>query len=299
MLPDADVVGLPLGIAYEDPWGHRGATHSLAFAWAVAGAVGFVAPRFGLSRVRMFTVAAIVLSSHPLLDTLTDGGLGCALFWPLDLTRYFAPWRPIPVSPIGLAFFSPYGAFVAATELILFGPLLRYAWSSGAWRAGHAWRRAAFWLAWSTLVWLIASSDPIRQRVLGIIFREQTEYAAGYTPAAFDAIELGTTRADVERRLGPPFRQEWYYSAPPSKECRIVQISDGTVTRWFNFDVCTPPGVEVGMSATEVRARIGPPLDECWGYSRSGNGRFFQARSLCFQNDLVVDVLRRWVPMQP
>ena len=24
---------------------------------------------------------------------------GCAFFWPFDLTRYFLPWRPIPVAP--------------------------------------------------------------------------------------------------------------------------------------------------------------------------------------------------------
>ncbi len=131
MLPDADVIGLPLGIAYEAPWGHRGATHSLVFALAVAGVAALVAPRLGLLRGRTFAVAAVVLASHPLLDTLTDGGLGCALLWPFDLTRYFAPWRPMPVSPIGLAFFSPYGAFVAATELILFSPLLRFAWFTG------------------------------------------------------------------------------------------------------------------------------------------------------------------------
>ena len=41
---------------------------------------------------------------------MIDGGLGCALFWPFDLTRYFAPWRPIPVAPIGMDFFSPHGA---------------------------------------------------------------------------------------------------------------------------------------------------------------------------------------------
>jgi hypothetical protein len=56
-----------------------------------------------------------------------DGGLGCALLWPFDLTRYFAPWRPIPVSPIGLSFLSPYGLMVALTELVFFAPLFVYA----------------------------------------------------------------------------------------------------------------------------------------------------------------------------
>ena len=69
-------------------------------------------------------LAAVVLVSHPLFDTLTNGGLGCALFWPFDNTRYFAPWTPIPVSPIGLAYFSPYGLMVAITEIVFFSPLL-------------------------------------------------------------------------------------------------------------------------------------------------------------------------------
>ena len=34
LLPDADVIGLPLGIRYQAPFGHRGATHSLVFALA-------------------------------------------------------------------------------------------------------------------------------------------------------------------------------------------------------------------------------------------------------------------------
>ena len=32
MLPDADVIGFALGIEYADTWGHRGATHAVAFA---------------------------------------------------------------------------------------------------------------------------------------------------------------------------------------------------------------------------------------------------------------------------
>jgi inner membrane protein len=73
--------------------------------------------------LRTAITAILVVASHPLLDTLTNGGLGCALFWPFDNARYFAPWRPIPVSPIGLGFFSPYGMFVAAVELLVFSPL--------------------------------------------------------------------------------------------------------------------------------------------------------------------------------
>ena len=54
LLPDADVIGFALGVEYGDPWGHRGATHSLTFALAVAAALGLAAPRFRLPRVRTF-----------------------------------------------------------------------------------------------------------------------------------------------------------------------------------------------------------------------------------------------------
>jgi len=127
MLPDADVIGFPLGVRYADEWGHRGATHSFVFAIVVGCAIGLFAPRFRAPALRTAFIASFVLLSHGLLDTLTDGGLGCALLWPFDRTRYFAPWRPIPVAPIGLAYLSPYGLSVAVTELVIFAPLFIYA----------------------------------------------------------------------------------------------------------------------------------------------------------------------------
>ena len=131
MLPDADVIGFSFGVRYADEWGHRGATHSLAFAVAVGIALGVAALLFRRPVLRTAVTAMIVLGSHPLLDTLTNGGLGCALFWPFDSTRYFAPWTPIPVAPIGLGYLSPYGLFVAVTETVIFAPLVWFAFRRG------------------------------------------------------------------------------------------------------------------------------------------------------------------------
>jgi inner membrane protein len=118
LLPDADVIGFSLGVEYGDPWGHRGATHSLAMA-LLGGLVIFALGR----KLRFGLLGAAVLASHGLLDTLTTGGLGVALLWPFSLERFFAPWRPIPVAPIGGAFISMRGLRCAATELVMFSPL--------------------------------------------------------------------------------------------------------------------------------------------------------------------------------
>ncbi len=121
---------------------------------------------------------------------MTDGGLGCALFWPFDLTRYFAPWRPISVSPLGFDFLSVSGAFVTAVEAILFSPLLIYALRSAR-QARPAHVRGLSWPAWMAVVWLIGSPDPLRQRMIGAVVREQTEYAPGFSERSFASVTAG------------------------------------------------------------------------------------------------------------
>jgi inner membrane protein len=99
LLPDADVLGLRLGIPYGSLLGHRGLSHSLLFACVT----GFAVARWILRDRRVLTAAAVAAAtaSHGILDALTNGGLGVAFFSPFDLTRYFFPWRPIVVSPLG------------------------------------------------------------------------------------------------------------------------------------------------------------------------------------------------------
>lgn len=121
MLPDADVLGFGLGIRYGDLLGHRGLSHSLAFAALLAGATVAAWFRRGagsLGPVAVFAVLALATASHGLLDALTDGGLGIAFFSPFDATRYFLPWREIAVAPIGIGgLFHPAILPVVASEL--------------------------------------------------------------------------------------------------------------------------------------------------------------------------------------
>lgn len=116
--PDLDVVAFRLGIAYADAFGHRGASHSLMFALLLAAGASVAAPLLRTSRLMSFLFVLAAGASHPLLDMLTNGGLGVALFWPVSDLRYFAPWQVIEVSPLSLRrVFSERGLALMHSEL--------------------------------------------------------------------------------------------------------------------------------------------------------------------------------------
>ena len=118
VLPDLDALGPWLGIPYEHPFGHRGFTHSLPFAVALAGAGSLLAPSLGADASIAFWVLLASAASHGLIDALTNVGLGIALFSPFSSRRYFLPWRVIEVSPLRPAvLFSKRGLHVLRSEL--------------------------------------------------------------------------------------------------------------------------------------------------------------------------------------
>ncbi len=121
VIPDLDVAGFALGIPYDSMLGHRGFTHSIAFA-IILGAIGAscyqrLSPS-DASFTRLFIIFSLGAISHPVLDMLTDGGHGVALLAPFSGERFFFPWRPIRVSPIGSGFFSERGLAVILSEIV-------------------------------------------------------------------------------------------------------------------------------------------------------------------------------------
>jgi len=133
VLPDLDVVGFGWGVRYGDFLGHRGFSHSLVFAALTAGFVTWLCFRGGRwdgLRLRIALLLFVVTASHGLLDALTNGGLGVAFFSPFDDTRYFLPYRPVEVSPLGVgAFFTPRALPLLWTEWVWIGlPVSLLAW---------------------------------------------------------------------------------------------------------------------------------------------------------------------------
>lgn len=117
ILPDADVMLFRFGATYENIWSHRGFSHSLGFALFL-GVIGTLLLRKVVPPVLAFTFIAGSAASHGLLDMMTNGGHGIAIFWPLSDQRYFFDWRPIQVSPLDPTRFMTRAVAVAESEIV-------------------------------------------------------------------------------------------------------------------------------------------------------------------------------------
>lgn len=118
-IPDLDVLAFRFGVPYAAEFGHRGFSHSLLFALIVA-IVGAGFARFLLSTPkRSFWFVFAAVASHGIFDAFTNGGLGVAFLWPVSDQRFFAPFQPIEVAPLGLSrFLSLKGAAVLWSEVL-------------------------------------------------------------------------------------------------------------------------------------------------------------------------------------
>jgi inner membrane protein len=122
MLPDLDVIGMKYyGIDYKDCFGHRGVFHSIFVAFIAALVLLMLLKVF--DRIQGFKLNKdclwglfLGISSHGLIDALTNGGLGVAVFWPVNCHRYFFPVRPIEVSPLSVSRFLEQGIFIMQNE---------------------------------------------------------------------------------------------------------------------------------------------------------------------------------------
>ena len=102
VIPDIDGLLLLAGAVYRGMWGHRGITHSLAFA--AVGAAALVACFFRSREwkgrhARLWATFFAAGATHGILDSLMASGLGVAFFAPISATRYRAVFRPIRVTP--------------------------------------------------------------------------------------------------------------------------------------------------------------------------------------------------------
>ena len=156
VVPDLDVFLRPW-FRYGHALGHRGFSHSIAFA-LILGMLAAVACRRDAGSVPggrggLGLFCGAIAASHGVLDGLTSGGSGIPFFMPFSSARYFFPVRPIPASPIHVsAFLSDWGLEVLREELLLVWPFagaaMAWSWDGGRLRPGAFLLAAAGVAAW-------------------------------------------------------------------------------------------------------------------------------------------------------
>jgi inner membrane protein len=121
MLPDLDAIGFRFGVAYGDLLGHRGLTHSILFAAAIAlvATIPFRNRIADFELLQAWMAIFVASISHGILDAFTNGGLGVAFFSPFDERRIFFSVTPIKVSPLSVrALIGRRGMEVLRSEII-------------------------------------------------------------------------------------------------------------------------------------------------------------------------------------
>jgi hypothetical protein len=131
VLPDLDVVW-PMFLRRSAVGYHRGPTHSVLVALAIAGCATLVVRACGCSvqRWRLFAVLTACALMHPVLDYLMGCGPPVPFLWPLTRRGWLSPVQLIPTAfyatrPSGFArvLGSPRTWAGAALEAASLGPL--------------------------------------------------------------------------------------------------------------------------------------------------------------------------------
>lgn len=126
VLPDLDALGRPFTGAGGDLsflGGHRGFTHSIAFAVGLGAIVAwglFRDERWRPSKFRLWLCFALATATHGVLDALNARGEGVTFFSPFSDTRIEFAWQPIDPHPAALAAGGAYARFysIIGNELL-------------------------------------------------------------------------------------------------------------------------------------------------------------------------------------
>lgn len=272
MLPDIDVLVIPVLGGLSEWRYHRTATHALTVAPVAAACIGWALwRRSGRGGVRSWILlAAAALLAHPLADAFTS--YGTVLFWPSP-TRY--AWDAVPIVDV---LFS--GALILALVL---GRLWRGRPNAAAWAGAGALAFLAAYEAYGLHLNRRAETEARRQleaagRRVGdvhaypVLFLPWLRRIVAEEPPGYSVGWLSTWR---------PQAIEWYtlHSAdgPPVDAAR--RLDDVRMFEWFAMDqtryAVEDHGAEVWVEAYDLRYGFpNEPQRGLWGvrarFDRSG-----------------------------
>ena len=147
---------------------------------------------------------------------------------------------------------------------------------------------------WLVASWALTSQDATRDRVLGALLREDTEFAPGFSEALFESVQPGESQQDVVARLGRPYVEVLAYDSRTSPGCGAVFIDGDAVVGMQPEDGCLTRGIRTKMSREAATGILGEPAEVCNLYSRSPGRRYYRVRAVCYETGRVSVIVRQW-----
>jgi hypothetical protein len=133
------------------------------------------------------------------------------------------------------------------------------------------------------------SLDGLGGVLFSALFREDTEYASGYSDRAFRRVKQNMSEETVRQILGSPLVETWIYASVPDPGCFMVSFERERVLD-SDFRGCDELGIRKGMHKAEATARLKAPEEIWWHFSRSPGHTHYRVRSVKFLNRHVVEI---------
>lgn len=152
-------------------------------------------------------------------------------------------------------------------------------------------RATPFWILlmasiMAAMVWIhFTAIDGFAGAVFGAILTDETEYARGYSEAAFRSVRPGMTVEEVKTLVGPLLGESWAWAG----DCWSIHLERERVVYG-----CEARGITPGMSASEVPARLASPNMITWLYSKRRARKDYRTRAVTFQSGRVTNTYAEW-----
>ncbi len=139
------------------------------------------------------------------------------------------------------------------------------------------------------------SEPPVWVDYVWVFVMGHGDYTRGYSDAALNAVEIGTSEAEVRRLLGEPLWEKWMYGSCDSDACDQLTFVDDRLDLRESFAQSFPPiRIEAGMSTAQVRAIHRPPTELDRMYVRSpGDRNFWKPAIVTMSNGTVTKIYGR------
>jgi hypothetical protein len=134
-----------------------------------------------------------------------------------------------------------------------------------------------------------ASLDGVSGLALRWVLTDDTEFARGYSDAAFRAVHAGMSDAEVLTLLGRPLGEVWMIEAKNSDRCLSVYFENDRIVHG-----CESRGVVPGMLKADATSRVGRIAGGSWLYSRSPHDTHYRMRVVHLDQGRTTDVLTGW-----